>query len=315
MAWPHQTHRLPAEDFYSDLIAAVSVGEETDRRIRGWLDTAIEHVVETLRPQLLDVDGVLCGSFATGTHVRGTRWDVDVAVRVHTPHDDWREPGHALAELRRWLQEGLGPNVAVAVVGGSVILADDETVALRIMPCWRSENGAWASVSSLPAPRRPAHHPDPVGHRDLVISRDRSLGGSIFRNLIRIVKHLNAEWGRRHGYMPLRSFDIEACALDYCTRPFSLAETIPGFLSTVADAYRALRRSVKDGGQRRRPESDRARDLLCEAAEQAERALMTSDHATAYEILIGLFGDVHVRGACERSGDPQADIRVQLQVG
>jgi hypothetical protein len=205
---------------------------------------------------------------------------------MHSNHPDWRDGDEALADLSRWLSTEL--SATVTAMGESLLIGERDALALRVIPCWLTDGGGWCSVRPFPLREPLGRALHPIGHRDLVLARDRSLGAdSIFRKLIRLIKHLNARWERLHRNAPLRSFEIETLALRYCTRPMALAEAIPGFLAFTRDACSAYERRGKSATPESRPDWS----VIAEAAERTELALLTDDSAEAQHILAGVFGD------------------------
>lgn len=306
--WP-VTRSLPVHNLYADLAQRLAVSREVDRAVREWSAVAIDRIVEVIRPHAFDVDGRLCGSVACGTHVAGADWDIDVAVRIHTPHAEWKAPDHAVGDIQRWVADGLG--VAVTTVGESLILPGSESRRVRIIPCWRQPSGAWSTFLPFGEQRRDDHPLDPVGHRDLLLARDRSLaGGSLVCALIRLIKALNGRWARAQGDPPLRSFEIELLALAYCSRPMSLAEAVPGFLAASAPV--CWKQARRDSGSRPRAQAEAVRSLLTEAAALTERALMTPDAVEARDILTEVFGEKPGQSVNDSSGPDLGEVELDV---
>jgi hypothetical protein len=276
----HPQHPLPAEDFYRRLHSDISVSGSANEAIEGWLGIALERIVEAVGPHVMDVDARVCGSFATGLHVAGSSWDVDVALRLHSPELAWDGVASALADTKRWLHSHLAADVEL--VDGTLVISEFGAMRVRVILSWRTPDG-WAS--SHGALQAHAHPPvnDPVSHRDLLLARERSLGdGSVMRPLIRLVKYLVHRWKGQHGWAPLSSFEIDNLALSYCMRPMLLTEAVPGFLSFAADACFTRERLSRN--------SVPASSLFASAAQATERALMTANPCVVDEILSDVFG-------------------------
>jgi hypothetical protein len=271
---------LPAEDFYRQLDSDIAVSGSTDQAIEGWLGIALERIVEAVGPHVMDVDARVCGSFATGMHVAGSPWDVDVALRLHSSELAWDGVASALADTKCWLHSHLAADVEL--VDGTLVVSEFGAMRVKVILSWRTPDG-W--TSSHGAPQVHAHSPfnDPVSHRDLLLARERSLGdGSVMRPLIRLVKYLVQRWKGQHGSAPLSSFEIDNLALSYCTRPMLLTEAVPGFLNFASDACFTRERPSRN--------SVSGSSLFASAARETERALMTASPSVADEILSHVFG-------------------------
>jgi hypothetical protein len=292
VGWPPREPALAADGFFADLATRTAVDDRITRRVQGWTDRACLRIVECVRPHLGDVDAVLCGSLANGTHVATAAWEVDIAVRARVVRPGWgRESDSVLADIARWLDLGIGADivrgpqaVVIEAIGG---------VPVNVGVCWRPEGpnaeirGSWSDDGALLD-----RFIQPAAHRDLIAARDASLGGdSSFLKLIRIVKHLNATWAEVHGKAPLSSFLVEVLALEVCRRPFALAEGVTEFLGRSARLIRDPVSHPLDPRSRlvlARPSEASA--LLAHAADICEQSLFTTDAATASAQLQRLFG-------------------------
>lgn len=281
---PAPAPRLAADEFYVDLLADISISEDADRALRSWVGVAIDRLLASLRPHRFDVDAMVCGSFATGTHIQRSDLDVDVVVRFHSRHAGWDEPDRLLGDLQRWLRQGV--DAKISRERETVTITTPGALGVRVIPCWREGSGVWSAPSGLGRSLRRGQGLDPVGHRDLMVARQLSIGGGAFAALVRVVKHLNAGW-RRDGSSALSSYDIDALALELCWEPVALAEAVPQFLGAAAAACAQQRA----GGRGERAPWAQTEARLREAAELTERAIMTADRQAAIELLREAFGE------------------------
>jgi predicted nucleotidyltransferase len=289
--WPPGTPTLAADPFYADLIGKISVDSRISRRVHAWANRARVRILDSVRPHLGDVDAVLCGSLAAGTHIATTDWDVDVAIRAYRGPPEWRtDPDAVLGDMIRWLRAAIDADVvarprsvAIKAAGGLVV---DVTI------CWQPDREGVGVVG--PQQLRSNEEQvriDPAFHRDLIAARNASLGNdSAFIKLIRIVKHLNEGWKAQHGRAPLEPFHVEVLALTACTRPFELAEGVTDFLRQAAELVRGpLRYPLASEGVVGAAHPAVASAVLEKAAERCEQALFATDASAAAGILERVF--------------------------
>lgn len=287
---PPTSPALPADHIYERLAERITVSQDTDRLIRSWLELALERILAALRPHVLDVDAVVCGSFAAGTHIEGEPWDIDIAIRIQSPPPEWGDAARALSDIKRWLSDGLGALVEART--DALEIASPRSRTLDITPCWRLEGSPWLVRPSLGS-GQPVQHTraDLVGHRDLIAARDRSLrGDSSFRKLIRIVKHITNTWQRRHRKLALTSFQIETLALKHCTRPLALAEGVAEFFAAAASEMHQPLIHPLLGMPVALVSKSVAHGFLAEASQSTEALLMVADLDTANELAATLSG-------------------------
>jgi hypothetical protein len=252
-----------------------------------WIDAALDRIRAVLRPHVFDVQAALCGSVASQTCVAGREWEIDVALRAHSPSPSWNEGCHALEDLQRWLRRGIEADIDIT--GASVVISAPESPAIGIVPWWRLPDGRWRC--SLPAAE--SDNVDPIEHCALICARDSALGRhSAFKDLIRIVKYLTRRWEIEHGRALLNSFTIDVLALNHCTVPFNLSEGIPRLLAAAAGAVtRPLRHPLAARPQSAIADASLVSTLLADAADRAESALMTDDPGKVTQILDLMFGN------------------------
>jgi hypothetical protein len=291
--WPPETPSTPSDVFYLQLIDAVSVAPEVWTSAKVWVEGAMESVLDAVRPHALDVDALICGSFATKTHLYTAPWDIDLVLRFRERRRGWDvSAGAALEDVTRWLSHAF--EASIRPNKGTVRLAGSGALTLDILPAWRAPDepgGLWSAGTSDLGGR--GLRLDPAGHRDLVRARNACLGhDSAFIKLIRIVKHLNHRWAYQYPQAPVSSFHIECLALHLCTAPFVLAEGVSDFLRA---ASRRLLTPLEDplhmGPPLVAPDPEFASRLFSEAASGTEEALMTDDAPSVRKALTELFGD------------------------
>lgn len=289
--WPPRTPVLAADEFFTDLVAQISVDERISRRVHAWADRARLRIAESVRPHLGDVDAVVSGSFAAGTHIATAPWDVNVVVRAHRGRPEWgASPAAALDDMARWLRAAIDANVVTRPQ--SVVIESPGGLGVDVVIWWRpSEESIRVSPSRSKADQEQVPF-DPLSHRDLIAARDASLGNdSAFVKLIRVVKHLNERWRGQHGEAPLESFHVEVLALTACTRPFTLPEGVSGFFRQAAQLVRGpTRHPAAPACLVTAVDPPVASELLADAAERCEQALFAADASTAAGVLGRLFG-------------------------
>ena len=276
LPWPSSPHRFPVEDYYGDLLAAISPTPEEDRAVRAWLPVVRERLTNALRPHALDVDVLECGSFATGTHLTSPMFDVDLVARLHTLDATADSPAALLERIRGWVAYGVDADIVVT--GGTIVIADKAVgtagLRVRVIPC-ASRGGTVRPIARL--------EDDPLAHRDLVLARDRALGGdSVMRRAIRIAKHVNA-LQPDHASPPVTSHDIESLALATLTCPATLGDAVAALLKSVATLIRDRPELV----HRRRPVSTPA--TFAAAAEAADQAMGTLDRQVVFDHMNPVF--------------------------
>jgi hypothetical protein len=289
--WPPVGPDLPADAFYARLIDWISVRESTRDSVAVWLHDAVSRILGSVRLHAFDVDALLCGSFATATHVRTAPWDIDVLVRFRAPPRAWQdEPGLALDDLARWLSQELATDVDVGT--HTVRLPVSPRLHLEVTPCWLTVGQAPRFTMPMRLPQRSFAAPvDPAAHRDLISARNAALGRNEFLNLIRAARHLNQRWAEQHGNAPLTSFHIEALALTLCDKPFTLAEGMASFLRGASQlVLRPLRDPARVADPVAAQDPGLAASLLADAALRTEEALMTEDQHGSHTLLAEVFG-------------------------
>jgi len=291
VGWPPQVPELAADQFFADLATSTAVEDRITRQVHGWIDRACLRIIECIRPHLGDVDAVLCGSLATGTHLATAAWEVDIAVRAHVVRRGWsRESRVVLDDMARWLDAAIDADVVRR--SQTVAIESPGGVPVNVGVCWRPEErdaevrGSWSEdgdVSDV--------FIEPLAHRDLIAARNASLGGdSSFRTLIRIVKHLNASWTKTREQPPLSSLLVEVLALKVCHRPFALAEGVTDFLHRSAGLVRGpVSHPLSPRKTLRSARPQEASALLAQAADICEQSLFATDGAIAYAQLQRLF--------------------------
>lgn len=280
---------LAADEYFDNLVRWISVEDRVTQRTRAWADQARARIAACLRPQLGDVDVMLTGSLAHGTHIATAPLDVDLVVRVYEGRRTWHgASATVLKDLGRWLEHGLEAPVTRGTHG--VVISSPGGADVEVVPFWRRDEDATGFES--PWSTDGETYGDPMAHCSRLAARNAALGAnSCLLRLVRIVKHLNHRAARVSGTPVMSSFHLEALALRACHRPFRLAEGVADFLREAADlAASAPPDAFSPFGLVGAADRAAASAFLSDAAAVCDEGLFATDSVTAADVLSRLFG-------------------------